>query len=190
MSNRRTSLRGILRRALAQLLAFLMVFGVGLSSLNVQNAYATELQPGGDSTGATEATAFKWIGPTQGASEGDGRNSRRFDIRGLDTGESNYTGSSIQTTWMNRGYATWVVKANNPTASAPKAESYFVKPGYKALKPSPAHNGDVVTDTNLGIEYRMRVSPGPDGRSIIVDYYLITPLIQPDGFGWVRVAIA
>ena len=172
MSNRRTSLRGILRRALAQLLAFLMVFGVGLSSLNVQNAYATELQPGGDSTGATEATAFKWIGPTQGASEGDGRNSRRFDIRGLDTGESNYTGSSIQTTWMNRGYATWVVKANNPTASAPKAESYFVKPGYKALKPSPAHNGDVVTDTNLGIEYRMRVSPGPDGRSIIVDYYL------------------
>ena len=28
------------------------------------------------------------------------------------------------------------------------------------------------SDTNLGIEYRQKVSPGPDGRSIIVDYYL------------------
>ena len=173
MSSNKNSLRGILRRALAQLLAFLMVFGLAVSGLGVKNAYATELQPGGSNSGATEATAFEWIAATHGASsEGDGISTKRFDIHGLNTGQHTYTAGSIQTTWDHRGYATWVVKADNPTASAPSASDYFSLAGYKALKPSPTNNGDVVTDANLGIEYRMKVSPGPDGRSIIVDYYL------------------
>ena len=173
MSNSKNSFRGILRRALAQLLAFLMIFGLAMSGMGVQNAYATELQPGGSNNGATEATAFEWISATTGASsEGDSIATKRFDIHGLDTGQHTYTAGSIQTTWSHRGYATWVVKADSPTASAPSASSYFSLPGYKALKPSPNNNGDVVTDTNLGVEYRMLVSPGPDGRSVIVDYYL------------------
>ena len=173
MSSNKNSLRGILRRALAQLLAFLMVFGLAVSGLGVRNAYATELQPGGSNSGATEATAFEWIAATHGASsEGDGIATKRFDIHGLNTGQHTYTAGSIQTTWSHRGYATWVVKADNPTASAPSASDYFSLAGYKAFKPSPTNNGDVVTNANLGIEYRMKVSPGPDGRSIIVDYYL------------------
>ena len=43
MSNSKNSLRGILRRALAQLLAFLMIFGLATSGMGVQNAYATEI---------------------------------------------------------------------------------------------------------------------------------------------------
>ena len=173
MSSNKNSLRGILRRALAQLLAFLMVFGLAVSGLGVRNAYATELQPGGSDNGATEATAFQWIGPAMGASsEGDNTPTMRFDIHGLDTGQTNYATGGIQTTYQHKGYASWVVKADNPSASAPQATNYLTLSGYKGMKPSPAHNGDVVTDTNLGVEYRMRVSPGPDNRSIIVDYYL------------------
>ena len=172
MSNSKNSLRGILRRALAQLLAFLMVFGLAMSSLSVKNAYATELQPGGDNNGATEATAYTWKNAKGAGSEGDNNYTYRFDVRGLNTGETNYGNASIQTTYNNAGYVTWVIKADNPTAAAPSAHDYTTLAGYKALKPSLPNNGDVITDTNLGIEYRQRVSPGPDGRSIIVDYYL------------------
>ncbi len=79
MSNSKNSFRGILRRALAQLLAFLMIFGLAMSGMGVQNAYATELQPGGSNNGATEATAFEWISATTGASsEGDSIATKRF----------------------------------------------------------------------------------------------------------------
>ena len=172
MSSNKNSLRGILRRALAQLLAFLMVFGLAVSGLGVKNAYATELQPGGDNNGATEATAYTWKLDQGAGTEGGLGTTYRFDVRGLNTGETNYGNASIQTTYSNAGYVTWIVKADSPTASAPSASNYTTLAGYKAIKPSVPTNGDVVTDTNLGIEYRQVVSPGPDGRSIIVDYYL------------------
>lgn len=172
MSNSKNSFRGILRRALAQLLAFLMIFGLAMSGMGVQNAYATELQPGGDNDGATEATAYTWKSSKGAGNEGGGGTTWRFDVRGLNTGQTNYSSASIQTTYSNAGYVTWVIKADNPTAAAPSAHDYTTLAGYKAVKPSLPHNGDVLTDTNLGIEYRQKVSPGPDGRSIIVDYYL------------------
>ena len=172
MSNSKNSFRGILRRALAQLLAFLMIFGLAMSGMGVQNAYATELQPGGDNNGATEATAYTWKNAKGAGSEGDNNYTYRFDVRGLNTGQTDYFHASIQTTYNNAGYVTWVIKADNPTAAAPSNTRYDTLAGYKAVKPSLTNNGDVLTDTNLGIEYRQRVSPGPDGRSIIVDYYL------------------
>ena len=172
MSNSKNSFRGILRRALAQLLAFLMIFGLAMSGMGVQNAYATELQPGGDNNGATEATAYTWKNAKGAGSEGDNNYTYRFDVRGLNTGQTDYFHASIQTTYNNAGYVTWVIKADNPTAAAPSDTRYDTLAGYKAVKPSLTNNGDVLTDTNLGIEYRQRVSPGPDGRSIIVDYYL------------------
>ena len=177
MSNSKNSFRGILRRALAQLLAFLMIFGLAMSGMGVQNAYATELQPGGNNDGATEATAYTWKSSKGAGSEGGLGTTWRFDVRGLNTGETNYNNASIQTTYNNAGYVTWVIKADNPTAAAPSSHDYVDShgtsiAGYKPIKPSLTNNGDVLTDTNLGIEYRQRVSPGPDGRSIIVDYYL------------------
>lgn len=179
MSNSKNSFRGILRRALAQLLAFLMIFGLAMSGMCVQNAYATELQPGGDNDGATEATAYTWKNAKGAGTEGGLGYTNRFDVRGLNTGQTNYGNASIQTTYNNAGYVTWVIKADNPTAAAPApSDGTYVDThgvnlsGYKAIKPSLPNNGDVLTDTNLGIEYRQRVSPGPDGRSIIVDYYL------------------
>lgn len=137
MSSNKNSLRGILRRALAQLLAFLMVFGLAVSGLGVRNAYATELQPGGSDNGATEATAFQWIGPAMGASsEGDNTPTMRFDIHGLDTGQTNYATGGIQTTYQHKGYASWVVKADNPSASAPQATNYLTLSGYKGDRKS------------------------------------------------------
>ncbi|MBF1256832.1 MAG: hypothetical protein HXM40_06320, partial [Stomatobaculum longum] len=136
MSSNKNSLRGILRRALAQLLAFLMVFGLAVSGLGVKNAYATELQPGGNNNGATEATAYTWKLDQGAGTEGGYGSTYRFDVRGLNTGETNYGNASIQTTYSNAGYVTWIVKADNPTASAPSDSRYDTLAGYKAIKPS------------------------------------------------------
>ena len=190
MSNSKNSFRGILRRALAQLLAFLMIFGLAMSGMGVQNAYATELQPapgdlsGANDNGATEAMAFTWKSALGASSEGDYTSTHRFDIKGLSTGETDYSSATIDTTWSDRGYGTWIVKADTLNAAPPSAHDYSQPlPGYTVVKPDPPHNGAVMTypdaskptdlkNRNLGIEYRMKVSKASDNKHVIVDYYI------------------
>ena len=190
MSSNKNSLRGILRRALAQLLAFLMVFGLAVSGLGVRNAYATELQStpedrsGANDSGATEAMAFTWKSALGAYSEGDSTYTHRFDIKGLNTGETSYSSASIDTTYNLAGYGTWIVKADTLNAAPPSSSNYGAAlAGYTVVKPDPPHNGAVMTypdasqptslkNRDLGIEYRMKVSKALDNKHVIVDYYV------------------
>ena len=81
MSNSKNSFRGILRRALAQLLAFLMIFGLAMSGMGVQNAYATELPSGGVNEDHSDATVFRW--KSTGSTGDPMGSSWRYDLQGL-----------------------------------------------------------------------------------------------------------
>ena len=161
MSSYKNSLRGILRRALAQLLAFLMVFGLAVSGLNVRNAYATELPNDAPTKTAGKSTAVSWLG------------SGRFDLHGLEAPNDPATDhyipgispadKQIRTTYVDGGYHTYL----STTMTGAKT-------GYNG-----ATNGSVMTFGPTvdaagisNVEWRVRTEPSPDGQYIVVDYWL------------------
>ena len=192
MSNSKNSLRGILRRALAQLLAFLMVFGLAMSSLSVKNAYATELPSGGVNEDHSDATVFRW---KNSGSTGDPMGSSwRYDLQGLRSGTSygNPTASNrddlsspvIRTSYSDGGYPTFIFE-NKTDSSAPGGSGVpTVTNGTQALNGKTwlthhggstaggANNGGVETLTDMGVEFRELVSISPDKNYIYVDYWL------------------
>ncbi|MGL6216630.1 MAG: hypothetical protein ACRC36_01245, partial [Lacrimispora sphenoides] len=119
------------------------------------NAYASsELTNEDLGNGASEATAYKWIGPRSGTGE-TGSNSYRFDLCGLQAGQTEYTTSGIQTTYNWQGYATYL-QINGGT-------------NYKA---NGSTNGAVEELTSMGVELKIAVSPSPDDKYVFVDYYV------------------
>ena len=151
MSSNKNSLRGILRRALAQLLAFLMVFGLAVSGLGVKNAYATELPNDAPTKTAGKSTAVQWMGG-------------RFDLHGLEDPNNPATNhyiagiaassKQIRTTFSDNGYTSYL------------ATSRF---GSKTAFSSSTNGGVMKVGA---VEWRMRTEPSPDGQYIMVDYWL------------------
>jgi uncharacterized repeat protein (TIGR02543 family) len=104
--------------------------------------------------GASEATAYKWIGPRSGTGE-TGGNSYRFDLCGLQAGQTEYTTSGIQTTFGWQGYAT-----------------YLQIDGGTMYKANGNTNGALEELANMGVEFKIAVSPSPDDKYVFVDYYV------------------
>ena len=192
MSSNKNSLRGILRRALAQLLAFLMVFGLAVSGLGVKNAYATELPSGGVNEDHSDATVFKW---KYSSSTGDPMGSSyRYDLQGLRSGTSYGSPSAsgrddlsspvIRTSYSDGGYPTFLFE-NKTDSSAPGVSSvptavngsqtlggkdWLTHHGGSSANSST--NGNVEDITDMGVEFREKVSVSPDKNYIFVDYWL------------------
>ncbi|WP_442913826.1 MucBP domain-containing protein, partial [Lacrimispora sp.] len=104
--------------------------------------------------GASEATAYKWIGPRSGTGE-TGGNSYRFDLCGLQAGQIEYSTSGIQTTYGWQGYAT-----------------YLQVDGGTIYKANGNTNGAVEELASMGVELKIAVSPSPDDKYVFVDYYV------------------
>ena len=202
MSNSKNSFRGILRRALAQLLAFLMIFGLAMSGMGVQNAYATELPSdnGGSVRGGNEnhsdATVFKW---KRSSSSGDPMGSSyRYDLQGLRSGTSystsigsgvtrtTDTGPNIRTSYNDGGYPSYLFE-NTTDSSAPYSHGVphinsttpsgsvtlnSVAWNFYHLGTSAPNNGQVETIANMGVEFRQLVTVSPDKNYIYVDYWI------------------
>ena len=151
MSSNKNSLRGILRRALAQLLAFLMVFGLAVSGLGVKNAYATELPNDAPTKTAGKSTAVQWMGG-------------RFDLHGLEDPNNPATNhyiagiaassKQIRTTFSDNGYTSYLATSRFGSKTAFSSST----------------NGGVMKVGD--VEWRMRTEPSPDGQYIMVDYWL------------------
>lgn len=151
MSNSKNSFRGILRRALAQLLAFLMIFGLAMSGMGVQNAYATELPSDAPAKTAGKSTAVQWLGG-------------RFDLHGLEDPNNPATNhyiagiapaaKQIRTTYSDGGYTSYLSTSRTGSKTAFSAST----------------NGGVMKVGD--VEWRMRSEPSPDGQYIMVDYWL------------------
>ena len=151
MSSNKNSLRGILRRALAQLLAFLMVFGLAVSGLGVKNAYATELPNDAPTKTAGKSTAVQWLGG-------------RFDLHGLEDPNNPATNhyiagiaassKQIRTTFSDNGYTSYLATSRFGSKTAFSSST----------------NGGVMKVGD--VEWRMRTEPSPDGQYIMVDYWL------------------
>ena len=151
MSNSKNSFRGILRRALAQLLAFLMIFGLAMSGMGVQNAYAWELPNDAPAKTAGKSTAVQWKGGN-------------FDLHGLEAPNNPATNhyiagiaaasKQIRTTYVDNGYYSFLSTSRTGSKTAFSAST----------------NGGVMKVGD--VEWRMRSEPSPDGQYIMVDYWL------------------
>ena len=155
---------------MAVVLSLCIISGLALPQTNITAYASTELTNEDLGAGASEATAYTWK-QAQGANEGSyGGTTWRFDLCGLLAGQSGYSTSGIQTTWSWRGFATWLGMAQNESNPQPpvvgNSNTNFI---YKANGPT---NGAVETITNMGVEFKMTVTPSKDNKYVFVDYYV------------------
>lgn len=142
------------KRFFAMVLSVCIIGGQLLPGISVIAYASTELTNENLGNGASEATAYKWIGPRSGTGE-TGSNSYRFDLCGLQAGQTEYSTSGIQTTYNWQGYATYLQVAGGTT--------------YKA---NGGTNGAVEDLASMGVEFKIAVSPSPDDKYVFVDYYI------------------
>ena len=158
------------KRFFAMVLSVCIIGGQLLPGMSMMAYASSELTDENLGDGASEATAYKWIN-AQGANEGSyGGSTYRFDLCGLNAGQTGYSTSGIQTTWSWRGYATWLGMAQNESSpSAPTVGNSNTNYIYKANGPT---NGAVEYISNMGVELKIAVSPSPDNKYVFVDYYV------------------
>ena len=102
----------IWRRFVSLILSICLTVGLGLSQLAVVAYASTELPNENLGNGASEGTAYAWIGPQSGTGESGG-SSYRFDLCGLQAGQTGYSKSGIKTSFNWQGYATYIQVENN-----------------------------------------------------------------------------
>ena len=95
------------KRFVSLILTICLTVGLGTSQLAVVAYASTELPNENLGNGASEGTAYAWIGPRGGTGESGG-NSYRFDLCGLQAGQTGYSQSGIKTTFGWQGYATYI----------------------------------------------------------------------------------
>ena len=143
------------KRVVSLILSVCLTVGLLSTQLAMIAFASTELPDVNLGDGASEGTAYTWFGPATGASE-EGSATYRFDLCGLQAGQTGYTKSGIQTTYNWSGYATYI-QVDNGTK-------------YKA---NGKYNGAVEDLTStLGIELKIALSPSPDNKYVFVDYYV------------------
>lgn len=145
----------IWKRFVSFILSICLTVGLGLSQVAMVAYASTELPNENLGNGASEGTAYAWIGPRGGTGENPTGNSYRFDLCGLQAGQTGYSQSGIKTSFGWQGYATYI-QVDNGTK-------------YKA---NGAANGAVEDLTNMGIELKIALSPSPDNKYVFVDYYV------------------
>lgn len=145
------------KRAVSILMTACLTVGLMLSNLTVFASYAagTELPNENLGNGASEGTAYAWIGPRTGTGENPNTASYRFDLCGLKAGQTGYSQSGIKTSYSWQGYATFL----------------SVNDGSK-YKANGSTNGAVEDLTSLGVELKIALSPSPDNKYVFVDYYV------------------
>lgn len=144
----------IWKRFVSLILTICLIVGLGSSHLAMVAYASTELPNENLGNGASEGTAYAWIGPKSGTGE-TGNSSYRFDLCGLQAGQTGYSTSGIKTTFSWQGYATYIQVDNGNK--------------YKA---NGTANGAVEDLTNMGIELKIALSPSPDNKYVFVDYYV------------------
>ena len=143
------------KRFVSLILTICLTVGLGTSQLAVVAYASTELPNENLGNGASEGTAYAWIGPRGGTGESPSGNSYRFDLCGLQAGQTGYSQSGIKTTFGWQGYATYIQ----------------VEGGAK-YKANGSANGAVEDLTSMGIELKIALSPSPDNKYVFVDYYV------------------
>lgn len=145
----------IWKRFVSLILTICLIVGLGSSHLAMVAYASTELPNENLGNGASEGTAYAWIGPRGGTGENPSGNSYRFDLCGLQAGQTGYSTSGIKTSYSWQGYATYI-QVDNGTK-------------YKANGNA---NGAVEDLTNMGIELKIALSSSPDNKYVFVDYYV------------------
>ena len=145
----------IWKRFVSLILTICLIVGLGSSHLAMVAYASTELPNENLGNGASEGTAYAWIGPRGGTGENPSGNSYRFDLCGLQAGQTGYSTSGIKTSYSWQGYATYI-QVDNGTK-------------YKANGNA---NGSVEDLTNMGIELKIALSSSPDNKYVFVDYYV------------------
>ena len=145
----------IWKRFVSFILTICLIVGLGSSHLAMVAYASTELPNENLGNGASEGTAYAWIGPRGGTGENPSGNSYRFDLCGLQAGQTGYSTSGIKTSYSWQGYATYI-QVDNGTK-------------YKANGNA---NGAVEDLTNMGIELKIALSSSPDNKYVFVDYYV------------------
>ena len=143
------------KRFVSLILTICLTVGLGTSQLAVVAYASTELPNENLGNGASEGTAYAWIGPRGGTGESPSGNSYRFDLCGLQAGQTGYSKSGMKTTFDWQGYTTYIQ----------------VEGGAK-YKANGSANGAVEDLTNMGIELKIALSPSPDNKYVFVDYYV------------------
>ena len=144
------------KRFVSLILTICLTVGLGTSQLAVVAYASTELPNENLGNGASEGTAYAWIGPRTGTGEKPtGANSYRFDLCGLQAGQTGYSQNGIKTTYSWQGYATYIQVGDGTK--------------YKANGNA---NGAVEDLTSMGIELKIALSPSPDNKYVFVDYYV------------------
>lgn len=145
----------IWKRFVSLILSICLTVGLGLSQLAVVAYASTELPNENLGNGASEGTAYAWIGPRGGTGENPSTSTYRFDLCGLQAGQTEYSQSGIKTSFGWQGYASYI-QVDNGTK-------------YKA---NGSTNGAVEDLSSMGIELKIALSPSPDNKYIFVDYYV------------------
>lgn len=160
--------KGILRRFLAKTLALTMVLSfltpAAPMTVYAEGQPAVELKPENIPDGKSSATAFSWKNAHGAGGEGNwapnesgewkqhDTSTFRFDLKGLNQGEKNYSEATIDTTYNNAGYATWIV--------TPKNEEEWIKQGWEEPRlPAKNYSGNQMMEGNMDQFYSLKVSP-------------------------------
>ena len=89
----------IWKRFVSLILTICLIVGLGSSYLAMVAYASTELPNENLGNGASEGTAYAWIGPRGGTGENPSGNSYRFDLCGLQAGQTGYSTSGIKTSY-------------------------------------------------------------------------------------------
>ena len=93
----------IWKRFVSLILSICLTVGLGLSQLAVVAYASTELPNENLGNGASEGTAYAWIGPRGGTGENPSTSTYRFDLCGLQAGQTEYSQSGIKTSFGWQG---------------------------------------------------------------------------------------
>ena len=145
----------IWKRIVSLILTVCLTAGLWSSQMAVVAYASTELPDENLGNGASEGTAYAWITPRNGTGENPTNSTYRFDLCGLQAGQTGYSQSGIKTTYSWQGYATYIQVENGTK--------------YKA---NGSTNGAVEDISSMGIEFKIALSPSPDNKYIFVDYYV------------------
>ena len=145
----------IWKRIVSLILTVCLTAGLWSSQMAVVAYASTELPDENLGNGASEGTAYAWITPRNGTGENPTNSTYRFDLCGLQAGQTGYSQSGIKTTYSWQGYATYIQVENGTK--------------YKA---NGSANGAVEDISSMGIEFKIALSPSPDNKYIFVDYYV------------------
>lgn len=147
----------IWKRIVSSFMTVCLTAGLMLSNVTMASFAATDTELPNENlgNGASEGTAYAWIGPRSGTGENPSTQSYRFDLCGLQAGQTGYSTSGIKTSFGWQGYATYLLVGNSAK--------------YKA---NGSANGAVEDLTSLGVELKIALSPSPDNKYVFVDYYV------------------